>query len=147
MMSHLDFDSSAFTNEPFAVRVEKPWGHELIFTPPGKPYCGKLLHVHAGKRLSLQYHDQKLETILLLRGVGVLQCDDARGNLVEIRMQPNVGYSNLPGQRHRLIALEECDFLEASTPESGTTYRLEDDDARPDETEAMRRAERARRCR
>ena len=31
-------------------------------------------------------------------------------------------------------------MLEVSTPEIGTTYRLEDDYARPDETEAVRTA-------
>jgi hypothetical protein len=33
--------------------------------------------------------------------------------------------------------------FEASTPEKGTTYRLEDDFARPDETDERRERERA----
>jgi hypothetical protein len=44
------------------------------------------------------------------------------------------------GQRHRLIGLTDTDILEASTPENGTTWRLEDDFARPDETEELRAA-------
>ena len=42
------------------------------------------------------------------------------------------------GQRHRLVGITDCDILEVSTPEIGTTHRLEDDYARPDETEAVR---------
>ena len=95
MPDHTDFDPSRFTNEPFLTRVEKPWGYELIFTPPDKPYTGKLLHVDAGKRLSLQYHDEKLETIMLLRGRGILLCDDSAGELVEIEMEPAKGYSGV----------------------------------------------------
>lgn len=136
------FDPHHFTNEPFQARVAKPWGYELIFTPADKSYCGKLLHVEAGKRLSLQVHDEKAETITLLSGEAILLCDNAAGELEEIRMAPLRGYSNVPGQRHRLIAITDCDFLEASTGETGTTYRLDDDTDRGAETAEMRRSER-----
>lgn len=144
MQHRTDFDRATFQTQPFVLHVEKPWGYELIFTPAAQPYCGKLLHVHAGKRLSLQIHDQKLETIMLLRGRGVLLCDNTAGELVEIAMEPLKGYTIVPGQRHRLIAVEDCDFVEASTPEAGTTYRLEDDSGRPHETETLRATERKR---
>jgi quercetin dioxygenase-like cupin family protein len=144
MKQHTDFDASAFTNEPFLVRVEKPWGYELIFTPPEKPYTGKILHVRAGKRLSLQWHDEKQETIMLLRGRATLLADDANHMLAEIEMEPGKGYSNVPGQRHRLIAIEDSDFVEASLPETGNTYRVEDDSGRGTETEAERASERGR---
>jgi mannose-6-phosphate isomerase len=144
LVKHTDFDASAFTNEPFGIRVEKPWGYEIVFTPPDAAYTGKVLHVNAGKRLSLQFHDEKRETIMLLDGEGILLCDNSRGELEEIVMEPGKGYSNIPGQRHRLIAITDCNFVEASTPETGATYRLEDDANRGTETEADRTAERAR---
>lgn len=144
MADRTDFDPADFTNAPFMLRVEKPWGHELIFTPPDKPYTGKILSVQAGCRLSLQYHDQKCETIMLLHGKGILLADNERGELEEIPMEPLKGYSNLPGQRHRLIAIENCTFVEASLPETGNTYRLEDDSGRGTETEAIRAEERRR---
>ena len=128
-------------NSPYAVRAEKPWGFELLFTPPEKPYVGKLLHVAAGTRLSLQLHDEKFETILLLSGRAQLQVDDEAGELITIDMLPHAGYHNVPGQRHRLVALEDSEFVESSTPETGTTYRLEDDAGRGDETEQMRRSD------
>ncbi len=39
-------------------RVEKPWGHELIWAV-GDAYVGKLLFVAAGQSLSLQYHERR----------------------------------------------------------------------------------------
>ena len=144
MTRHTDFDPSCFTNEPFLMRVEKPWGYELIFTPPEKPYTGKVLHINAGQRISLQFHDEKQETIMLLRGRGILLADNTAGELEEIEMIPGKGYSIAPGQRHRLIAVEDCDFVEASTAETGTTFRLEDDSGRADETETVRLRDRGR---
>ena len=43
-------------------RVEKPWGYELIWAHTEK-YVGKVLHVNEGHKLSLQYHNQKDETV------------------------------------------------------------------------------------
>src|SRR6266516_1908091 len=40
-----------FASEP--KKVEKPWGHELIFAVTDR-YAGKLLHVKAGEALSVQ---------------------------------------------------------------------------------------------
>lgn len=37
MTDAFKFDRAAFRNTPFVLKVEKPWSHELIFTPPGKP--------------------------------------------------------------------------------------------------------------
>jgi quercetin dioxygenase-like cupin family protein len=134
------FDPATFDTVPYAQRVEKPWGHELLFTPPGKSYAGKLLHVRAGHRLSLQYHDQKHETILLLHGHALLHADDATGEVHAVEMLPGLGYSIVPGQRHRLEAIEDSDFVEASTPELGITFRIQDDHGRGNETEAVRSA-------
>ncbi len=114
--------------EPFQMKVEKPWGYELILTPPESKVVGKILHVNAGCRLSLQYHDQKEETIALLSGEGVLLLENKK-----ISMETRKGYLIKPFQKHRLIAKTECEFMEASTEEKGKTVRLEDDYSRPDE--------------
>ena len=47
-------NKSKFNNESYVERVEKPWGHELHWVPENKPYMGKVLHIKAGARLSLQ---------------------------------------------------------------------------------------------
>lgn len=134
-----------FSIEPLARRIEKPWGYEILLSPTDAPYTSKLIHVRAGKRLSLQVHDLKVETQTLVAGKGVLVLEGADGQLHEIAMQPGVGYHIAVGQRHRTCAAPDGDatIFEASTPEVGTTLRLEDDYARPDETEQLRHAERA----
>jgi mannose-6-phosphate isomerase-like protein (cupin superfamily) len=121
-----------------ARRIDKPWGHEIHWTPPDRPYVGKVLHIEAGKRLSFQLHDAKLESWLLLRGRAKVLWDGPDGELVETELEPGLGYSCAIGQRHRLIGITDCDVLEVSTPEVGTTFRLDDDYARPDETERVR---------
>lgn len=136
------FDKTKFTNTPFVKKVEKPWGYEIIFTPPTLAYTGKILHIQLGKRLSLQVHDIKQETQFLISGQCNLIVDDMAGNLQTIPMEKGQGYTIMVGQRHRLGAVEECEILEVSTPELGTTYRLEDDYQRPDETEKIRQEER-----
>ena len=134
------YDPSPFSLLPGARRVEKPWGHEVLFSPEDAPYTSKLIHVKAGHRLSLQLHDAKTETQTLIDGRGILVLEGPDGGLHDVVMEPHVGYSVAIGQRHRLCAAPDSDavIFEASTPEVGTTYRLEDDYHRPDETEQRR---------
>jgi mannose-6-phosphate isomerase len=141
----IQFSPDGFSLEPNARRIEKPWGYEVLLTPADVPYTAKLIHVKAGKRLSLQLHDTKVETQTLVAGRGVLVLEGADGQLHEVEMQPCVGYHVAVGQRHRLCAAPDADatVFEASTPEVGVTLRLEDDYKRPDETEELRNAERA----
>jgi mannose-6-phosphate isomerase len=122
--------------------VEKPWGYELHWVPADAPYMGKQLHINAGGRLSLQVHDQKQESWFLMQGKAAVIWEDTTGALTETELQPGVGYSTQVGQKHRLKAITDCDIIEVSTPEAGTTWRLEDDYARPDETPEQRRLER-----
>jgi mannose-6-phosphate isomerase len=141
------FDPATFSLEPSAQRIEKPWGYEILLSPSDAPYTAKLIHVKAGKRLSLQLHDTKVETQTLVAGRGILVLEGADGQLHDVSMQPGVGYHVAVGQRHRLCAApdEDATIFEASTPEVGVTLRLEDDYKRPDETEELRRAERSAR--
>lgn len=136
------FDKSIFNNKPYVKRVEKPWGWEFHWVPDTKPYLGKILHINAGARFSLQYHDQKQESWFIMTGRAKIIWDNPRGDLIETEMQPGQGYSCSIGQRHRIMAVTDCDVIEVSTPEIGTTYRLEDDYNRPDETPNVRKKER-----
>lgn len=138
------FNKKLFKNDPFSQKVTKPWGWEIIFTTPDLPYTGKIIHVNAGKRLSLQVHDKKQESWYLLHGQGKVIWEDNKGELIETALKKGLGYTCKIGQRHRLAGITDCDIMEVSTPEIGTTYRLEDDYKRPDETEQMREKERTR---
>lgn len=132
-------DKAKFTNTPYVKRVEKPYGYELIFTPEGLPYTGKLMHIQAGKRQSLQIHDQKVETFYLASGKGGVLLENSQGEMERVEFQKGVGYTTQVGQKHRIFAITDCDVIEFSTPELGNTYRLEDDYARGTETEEMRK--------
>ena len=133
------FDKSNFLNAPYIKRVEKPWGYELIFTTDDLPYTGKIMHMNAGTRQSLQVHDKKKETYYLASGRAGVIIENTKGEMVEIEFEEGKGYTTMVGQKHRIYAITDCDVFEASTPESGTTYRLEDDYKRPDETEELRK--------
>jgi hypothetical protein len=59
-------------------RVDKPWGHELIWAHTDR-YVGKLLVIEAGRRLSLQRHLVKDESILVTGGRLRLTLEDDAG--------------------------------------------------------------------
>ncbi len=136
------FDPSSFSNEPYVKRLEKPWGYELHWVAADAPYMGKVLHVNAGARLSLQIHDKKQESWLVMNGRAAVIWENDKGELVQTELQPGQGYSTRVGQRHRLVGVTDCDIIEVSTPELGTTWRLEDDYSRPHETPDQRELER-----
>ncbi|MBI5543179.1 MAG: cupin domain-containing protein [Deltaproteobacteria bacterium] len=104
--------------------VEKPWGHEVIWAHTER-YVGKVLHIRAGHKLSLQFHRVKDETIHLWSGRLLLVIEEG-GALVEREMKPGDSCHIVPGTRHRMIALADCDVLEASTPELDDVVRIED---------------------
>lgn len=136
------FDPSVFSNSPYAKHVEKPWGYEIHWVPESAPYMGKILHINKDQRLSLQVHDEKQESWIILRGRAKVIWDNDKGELIETELTEGEGLSTSVGQRHRLVGITDCDILEVSTPEKGTTWRLEDDYARPHETPEQRKFER-----
>lgn len=136
------FDPKDFDINPYARRIDKPWGYEIHWVPDNAPYMGKVLHIDEGKRLSMQVHDEKQESYFIMNGNAAVIWENNQGELVETSLEKGQGYSTKVGQKHRLKGLEGgCDILEVSTPEAGTTWRLEDDYARPDQTPSERDAE------
>jgi len=132
-------DVSQFTNQPYVRRIEKPWGYELHFVPDNLPYMGKLMHINAGARQSLQVHDDKVETYILTAGEGGVLIENTSGELEKVEFEKGKGYTTKLGQKHRIYAGEQdADVIEFSVPERGTTYHLEDDYNRPSETEERR---------
>ena len=106
-------------------RTEKPWGYELLWAR-NAGYAGKVLHILKGHRLSLQYHVEKVETILVNAGLLLLQLENERGELEELNLRPGDACHIPAGRIHRMIALEECDLMEVSTDQLEDVVRLED---------------------
>jgi quercetin dioxygenase-like cupin family protein len=105
-------------------RVDKPWGHELIWAETAR-YVGKVLHITAGHRLSRQYHRVKDETLLVQTGEMDLEVGPAT-ELRTIRMRPGDTFHVAPGLVHRMVAVTDVDVVEVSTPELDDVVRLED---------------------
>ena len=105
---------------------EKPWGREIWFAHTPE-YAGKILEIKKGHRFSLQYHEKKRETQLIVEGkvkftIGKNQeeCDDvilSAGDKVDIS----------PGVIHRAEAIEDTVIFEVSTPELDDVVKLDDD--------------------
>jgi mannose-6-phosphate isomerase len=106
-------------------RVEKPWGYELIWAKT-KDYVGKMLHIKKGHQLSLQYHKIKEETIYVSRGIMDFVFENEAGVLNTIRLVPGEAHHIPTGKKHRMIAVEDCDIFEVSTPHLDDVVRLED---------------------
>jgi mannose-6-phosphate isomerase len=107
-------------------RVEKPWGHELIFAVT-ETYVGKLLIVKAGESLSLQFHEAKDEAWYVLEGRGELELGtQGVDSLASEIVGPGASFRFRPGTVHRFFAIEDTTIFEVSTPELDDVVRLED---------------------
>lgn len=106
-------------------RVDKPWGHEIWWAATDL-YVGKILHVRAGERLSLQYHERKDESCYLLSGRLLLVQGPSADDLTETEVGPGFAWRNAPGTVHTIEAVEDADVLEVSTPHLDDVVRLVD---------------------
>lgn len=106
-------------------RVEKPWGHELIWAHT-EQYVGKVLFIKKGEALSLQYHEKKDETVFVFSGRMVFEVGDRDGPREELTLGPGDSYRVTPYTVHRMRAVEDTQVFEASTPELDDVVRLED---------------------
>jgi mannose-6-phosphate isomerase len=106
-------------------RVEKPWGYELIWAKT-QDYVGKVLFIRQGHQLSLQYHQQKEETIFLQSGKMTFVFESDTGVLEKIALHPGQAHHIPVGRKHRMIAVEDCTVFEVSTPQLNDVIRLED---------------------
>jgi mannose-6-phosphate isomerase len=112
-----------------ATEQPKPWGREQIFAGSEGKYVGKIIYVTAGHSLSLQYHEHKDETICLISGQADIQYGPVGGELTERRFGPGDTIHLPAGAVHRVTAISDIVFAEASTAPPGwreDVVRLED---------------------
>lgn len=142
-----------FTNIKDCYRVNKPWGHELWLQPGSKiyPFALKQLRLETGCMTSLQVHQYKSESIIILDGYGQLlffpeffDCEKYLNNqyseedIIRIKNQlttkdigPGAVFHTPPGTVHRMVAYKDLIYIEASTTELDDVIRLEDSSNRP----------------
>ena len=107
-------------------RRTKPWGEELIWALTDR-YCGKIITIETGRRLSLQYHERKDEAIFVTSGRLRLLLENDRGDDEIRELGPGEGAHVPVGRRHRYEAIERVELVEVSTPELDDVVRVEDD--------------------
>lgn len=112
--------------EALPRRVDKPWGHEIIWAHTDR-YVGKLLVLETGKRLSFQYHEAKDEWIHVLEGRLLLTLEGEDGVVADRELRAGDGARVPTGRRHRYTAIERATLIEVSTPELNDVVRLADD--------------------
>src|SRR5256885_10166537 len=87
--------------------VEKPWGYEVRWAITDR-YLGKILHVRKGEALSLQYHERKDESLLIVRGAIDTEIGGDDGELRTVRLSEGDTIHIPPGTRHRFTAVEDA---------------------------------------
>lgn len=125
--------------EPVRKKINKPWGHEIILSSDNSPVTSKILYIKKGHRFSLQHHETKEEILTLLSGKAYIYLGKDKESVARTEMEKDKGYLIRKSIIHRCEAIEDCEIYESSTPEKGTTVRLEDDYSRGDETEEARK--------
>lgn len=116
------------------ITIDKPWGSERI-TYQDYHFVTKIIAINPGERTSLQYHENKTETIIVLSGNLILHKLPSR-NLAEhtdITFHERLEYFTFaPMEIHRLEATLSGPviLLECSTNHLNDVIRLEDDYSR-----------------
>ena len=108
------------------VVVPKPWGSELIWAHTDD-YVGKVLRIAAGKRLSLQLHEQKTETIFVASGKLRLHHGPSVDEVTTTDLEVGEHFHVPAGMVHRFEAITDTQLIEVSTPELDDVVRLSDD--------------------
>ena len=106
--------------------TKKPWGQEELISLTPK-YAMKRITIRAGHRLSLQYHQQKEETIYVVSGI-LLNWQSEDDNDFIVLKKGDIFHCS-PKQVHRFGADETEDviLIECSSPELDDVVRLADD--------------------
>jgi len=115
------------------MKITKPWGEEIIYTPENSNYTFKQIKINDNCRISLQSHTEKTETFVLIEGEADLIIGPDMDHLETIHMEIKKAYNIPIGTIHRIVGIKDTVVLEASTPEIGTTIRYQDDYNRPNE--------------
>jgi mannose-6-phosphate isomerase-like protein (cupin superfamily) len=116
-------DSKISVGQP--ERHWKAWGWEDWIVNNDK-YCAKILHFHKGAKFSLHFHLEKHETWYVASGFfQLIFIDTTNGKQCEMNL-PEGHIITIPqGLPHQLIAMEDGNIFEASTPhKESDSYRI-----------------------
>ena len=130
-----DSGTSTILAGPPLERISKPWGEELILERTATTVV-KALRIRANRRLSLQFHRRKRETLMLLSGDAVLIVGSSFDTLQDVALREGERHEIEAGVIHRLSAgLSGADILEIASrvpDDEEDIVRLADDYGRVD---------------
>ena len=104
----------------FRNKTVKPWGYEKVQIVT-ELYLLKELYIREGYQSSYHFHQNKDETMLIMKGTGYVEFDDRKqyfetGDTIHIK----------PYDRHTIVASTDTVLYEASTPFLDDTTRVKD---------------------
>lgn len=108
---------------PYSVG-HRDWGEEIVIAQTDA-YVGKVLNMRAGKAGGLQMHQRKMETFFLYSGSAYVDYDKGDGQLTRMVMSAGMSVHVPPGSVHRVTAITDSTFFEASTPVFNDRVRME----------------------
>ena len=106
--------------------INKPWGHE-IFLEKNKKFMFKQLYMKRGHQCSLQFHKKKIEIVYIVSGKLLVTIKEKQKKQKKNILKKKNTLLIKPKTIHRMKAISNCIYLEASTPELLDVVRLEDD--------------------
>lgn len=106
--------------------IDKAWGYEELLEH-NDHYVLKKLFVKQGHCCSLQYHEQKHETLYVLSGTMRLLAGPDEDHLDEMFLGPGDYCAIAPLIVHRMYGFTDCTYLEASTPQFDDVVRVADE--------------------
>jgi mannose-6-phosphate isomerase-like protein (cupin superfamily) len=108
------------------TKIEKPWGYEELIECNDK-YVVKKLFMKKGNACSIQYHELKTETIVVINGKITILVGSSLEDLTKRVYLPGETITIKPYTVHRMEAEnEDCLYLETSTNELWDVVRLKD---------------------
>jgi mannose-6-phosphate isomerase-like protein (cupin superfamily) len=113
-------DGKQTVRKEFKNKTVKPWGYEKVQIIT-ELYLLKELYIREGYQSSYHFHENKDETMLIMRGTGYIEFDDRKeyfetGDTIHIK----------PYERHTIVASTDTILYEASTPFLDDTIRVKD---------------------
>lgn len=108
------------------MKTDKPWGYEKLIEHNEK-YVVKEILMKEGHCCSLQYHEVKHETICVIKGTMKLVVGDDKDSLKDVIIEEGGYYVLPPMMVHRMCGVNDCTYIESSTPELDDLVRVEDD--------------------
>lgn len=104
----------------YSNREDKPWGYEKVLISTAK-YLTKELFIKEDYQTSYHYHNDKDETLSIMRGSGYVEFEDKKeyfGKNDTLRIKPKTP--------HTIVATESTVLQEVSTPHPSDTVRIKD---------------------